>query len=156
MIPLIRSGLSSASELLESSSFSNAIRPRLEDLLAVMIGEKEKASSSFAFKGPRIDKVFRRKVIARDASSRRSLGVTWFVWHGWIRSALISSIWNGRGAKVGLSWQSGWDAPDVTRSVRRVRALISNYGQSKIARLSSELYRAAHQGRCDNAVAFHL
>jgi hypothetical protein len=95
----------------------------------LVMGEKEKASPSFAFKGPRMDKVFRRKVIDRDASSRRALGGAWFVWRGWIRSALISSIWNGTGAKVGLSRQSGWDAPEVTRSVRRVRALISERGQ---------------------------
>jgi hypothetical protein len=49
------------------------LRLRLEDLVLIM-GEKEKASPSFAFRGPRIDKVFRRKVIDLDASSRRSFG----------------------------------------------------------------------------------
>jgi hypothetical protein len=91
MTPRIRSGLSSEPELLESYSFSEVFRLRLEDLV-LAIGEKEKASPSLAFNGPRIDSVFRRKVIDREASSRRSFGRAWLVWRGWIRSALISSM----------------------------------------------------------------
>jgi hypothetical protein len=53
-------------------------RLRLEGLVLIM-GEKEKASSSLAFNGPSIDNVFRRKVIDREASSRRSFGWAWFV-----------------------------------------------------------------------------
>jgi hypothetical protein len=78
MIPRIRSGLSSESELLESYPFSKIFRFRLEDLV-LMMGEKEKASPSLAFNGPSIDNVLRRKVIDREASSRRSFGWAWFV-----------------------------------------------------------------------------
>jgi hypothetical protein len=73
MTPRVRSDLSSASELLESLSFSKVFRFRLEDLV-VLMGENENASPSLAFNGPSIDNMFRRKVIDREASSRRSFG----------------------------------------------------------------------------------
>ena len=89
------------------------------------MGEREKASPSFAFKGPRIDRIFRSRVMDRDASSASSFKGACVVWWGWIRSVLMSSMWKGIGVKAGISEKSGWDTPEVTRSDRSVRALPS-------------------------------
>lgn len=88
-------------------------------------GASENASPRFAFRGPSVVRRLRRNVRARHGISTRSPCAVWVVYFGWTISALTISIWKGTGAKAGESRFCGCEEPEVTRSVRRVRALIS-------------------------------
>jgi hypothetical protein len=117
--PSIRS--SSPDSLLPSSP--PPLLPRR--LPRVLGGVIENASPRFAFSGPSVARRLRRNVMARHASSARSPRGACVVFRGCTSSVLTISTWRGTGAKAGVSRCRGCEAPEVTRSVRRVRALIS-------------------------------